>query len=66
LAIRSPHGCVERVPGAERFTAALARPVSGIEGVRSPGIGLHGSIFVVEQTIAHGETSDLVEVNGLA
>jgi hypothetical protein len=66
LTARGAHGRVQRVARAESFTTSLARPVSGIERIRTLRVGLDGAISVVDQSIAYGETSDLVEANRLS
>ncbi len=65
LAVARAHRGVEGVACAQYLTAALARSMPRVDGVSPIGVGLDRSVFVVQETIADGKATDLVEANRL-
>ena len=59
------HGGVERVAGAERLAAALARPVTRGQRVEAVGARLARSALGVEEAVADREGPHLVELDRL-
>ena len=61
LAVGRPHGGVEHIAGAERFTASLAGAVARSDRVVARHVGLHGALVSIEQAVAHRKAAYLVE-----